>query len=98
MDIEEHQNLGDCMINIDKNIKVAENLIKEIKERSQNCDSSIVYPISDLRIIIDNLFRSYRDISKDRSLFRRFHEIITNNDTYKGDFASNCKCGSKSYK
>ncbi len=78
-----------------KNIKSAENLIKVIKEKSQNCDSSIVYPISDLRIIIDNLFKDHRDLSKDRSLYIRFHKIVRDNDSYKGDFAHNCKCAPK---
>lgn len=75
-----------------KNIKNAENLINVIKERSQICDSNIVYPISELRIIIDNLFKNHHELSKDRSLYIRFHEIIKNNDTYKGDFAHNCIC------
>jgi hypothetical protein len=83
---------------VQKNIKDAENLLNIIKYRSQNCNSNIVYPLSDLRIIIDNLFKNYTDISKDRSLYRKFHEIIKWNDTYKGEFANNCKCVSKKKK
>lgn len=49
---------------INKDISILEDLVGSIRERSKNCDPSILYPLGQYQTVIDRLFTKYEDIRK----------------------------------
>lgn len=80
---------------ISKEMTILEDLVGSIRERSENCDPNILYPLGQYQTIVDRLFTKYEDISKDPKYKTRFNSLVKSFETYRGEFTSNCTCKKK---